>query len=161
MDKAMLAPDQATLEADLRLPEFVAGVEEQRWKVLEISFPDLFVRVTGRAFESDRTEIWEFHLKCDNYPEIGPFVERWDHTKRCRPPRPERGSPGFLDALKDWDEGGAHGGIYRAWQRMAAAHNGWATKRPDEAWNRQRKITYIMEHLHALVAEQACALDRR
>ena len=37
--------------------------------------------------------------------------------------------------------------IYRAWQRDAAQHNNWAVKRPDEAWRRDRHITFIMEHL--------------
>jgi hypothetical protein len=158
MAEQHLPPDRATLEEDMRLPSFVAGVEEHRWSVLGYAFPHVYVRVVGCDPESGTTETWDFHLTCDNYPEVGPFVERWAHEKGARPPAPDKGSPAFRDALKDWDERGVHGGIYRAWQRGAAAHNGWASMRPDEAWHRGRKIAYIMEHLYALVADQAYCL---
>lgn len=155
MAEQHLPPDRVALEADMHLPSFVAGAEEGRWSVLKNVFPDIYVRIVGRNPETDTKETWDFHLRCDNYPEVGPFVERWDHGQGNRPPPPNKGSPAFGDALKDWEEGGVHGGIYRAWQRGAAGHNGWASKRPDEAWHRERKISFIMEHLYALVAEQA------
>jgi hypothetical protein len=66
-----------------------------------------------------------------------------------------------VDALKHWEHvPGQHGGIYRAWQRHAAAHNAWATKRPDDDWRRDRHINFIMENLYALVAEHAAWLGR-
>lgn len=154
-------PDRVTLESHLRAARFLAGVDESRWALQENAFPDLYVRVEGRDPETGVTVKQDFHLMCDNYPEIGPFVERWDHGQRCRPPAPTEGSPGFVDALKDWNVGNAHGGIYRAWQRFAAAHNNWAGKRPEQVWRRDREISYIMEELYALVAEQACWLAAR
>jgi uncharacterized protein (DUF2235 family) len=65
-------------------------------------------------------------------------------------------------ALAMWRDGvqNQYGGIYRAWQRYGALHNGWAAKRPDEAWRRDRHITFIMEHLYALVSEHASWLAR-
>jgi hypothetical protein len=62
-----------------------------------------------------------------------------------------------VDALKQWNETPEipYGGVYRPWQRYAMAHNGWAAKRPDEAWRRDRHLTFIMEKLYALVSEQA------
>jgi hypothetical protein len=63
-------------------------------------------------------------------------VQLWDFAAKARKKGPSEGSPGVVDALKDWTRDGSttneHGGIYRAWQRYAAAQNGWAAKRPDE-----------------------------
>jgi hypothetical protein len=154
-------PERITLDAHLRTAAFLTGVDEGRWAVQETAFPDIYVWVQGRDPETGATEKHDFHLKCDNYPEVGPFVERWDYTRRCRPPAPSEGSPGFLDAMKDWNEGNAHGGIYRAWQRLASAHSEWAKKRPDQSWHRGREISSIMEELYALVSEQACWLAGR
>jgi hypothetical protein len=156
-----LRPDHITLEEDLRSAKFLAGVDEGRWLVLAKVLPDLYVRVRGRDPETKVAFEHDFHLRCDCYPEVGPFVERWDYALNCRPAAPSIGSPGFVDAMKDWGEAAAHGGIYRGWQRFAASHNEWARMRPDQAWRRDREISFIMEELYALVAEQACWLSSR
>ena len=150
-------PDRQTLEAHLRAVRFLVGAEEGRWEVLESAFPHLYVRVRGTDRETGASAKHDFHLVCDGYPQPGPFVERWDYDLRCRPAPPVAGScsPGFCDALKDWDHDNRHGGIYRAWQRYAAVHNDWANKRPDEAWHQKREIAFIMGRLHDLVVEQA------
>lgn len=150
-------PDQRTLESHLLAVRFLAGVEEGRWKVLKSDFPHLYVRVQSIDPETQVSAKNDFHLLCDGYPLPGPFVERWDFEQGGRPPAPPSGtcSPGYCDALKDWDHENSHGGIYRAWQRCAALHNDWANKRSDEAWHQKREIAFIMERLHDLVAEQA------
>jgi hypothetical protein len=115
--------------------------------------------VVGRHFESGHSESRDFHFTCENFPDTVPFVERWDFGENARPPAPREGDPAFVDALKDWSPGApidnAGGGIYRAWQRHAAAHNGWAQLRPDEAWRRDRELSFLMEQLYALVSQQA------
>lgn len=153
---------QRSLEAQLNSVRFQAGIEEGRWKVLHYDFPVLVVRVTARDPCSGETASFEFQLLCDNFPAQGPFVQHWDHAAQRRPDSPTSGSPGVVDALKKWDrdDGKGYGGIYRAWQRYAALHNNWASKRPDEAWRRDRPITFIMEHLYALVSEHAAWLAR-
>src|SRR3546814_14482233 len=61
-----------------------------------------------------------------------------------------------------WNENGTgYGGIYRPWQRGAAAHNDWANKRLDLAWHSRRDLTFIMEQLYALASEQASWLAYR
>ncbi len=146
-------PDERTLTAELDGVRFLCGVTEGRWSVLEYRFPDLFVRVT--AHQGAITYQEDFHLVCDGYPDPGPFVEAWSMPTGARASSPEPCSPGYRDALKYWPiSGDQHGGIYRAWQRHAATHNEWAAKRPDHAWNRRRDITFIMEKLYELVAEQ-------
>ena len=151
-------PDKRTFEAHLKSVRFVAGIEEDRWQILNSDFPHLYVRVMGKDSESGASFTHDFHLVCDGYPLPGPFVERWNFESKSRPPPPviAYSSPGFCDAMKDWEQvQGVHGGIYRSWQRHAAVHNDWAQKRPDEAWHRERELTFIMERLYDLVAEQA------
>lgn len=159
MAEEILPPDQRRLEAHLNSPRFLAGVEEGRWSILHQKFPHVYVRVTGRDFESGHTETHDFHFTCENYPDTGPFVERWDFEAKARPPAPSVGDPGFVDALKNWSPGvpidNEGGGIYRAWQRHAAAHNNWAQLRPEEAWHRDRIFSFIMEQLYVLVSQQA------
>lgn len=153
---------QRTLEAQVNSVRFQAGVEEGRWEIVRYSFPSLEVRMTAKDAAGALSASFEFLLLCDNFPATGPFVQHWESANRRRPEPPTKGAPGVIDALKTWTRDGSttneYGGIYRAWQRYAALHNGWAGKRPDEAWQRDRHITFIMEHLHALVSEQAAWL---
>ena len=153
-------PDERTLTAELDDVGFLCGVAEGRWEVLEYKFPHLYVRVSARCGVVQFAQ--DFHLVCDGHPDPGPFVEAWSYAQGLRPAPPTRGSPGFLDAMKDWSVSErVHGGIYRAWQRHAASHGDWAQKRPDWAWNSRRNITFIMERLYELVAEQVDWLAAR
>jgi hypothetical protein len=164
MDADDWDPDRQTYEAHLKSVRFLAGIEEGRWQVLASDFPHLYVRVLATDPETGASAVQDFHLVCDGYPFPGPFVERWDFNLGTRPtpPASDKCSPGFCDALKDWSPGGdVHGGIYRAWQRYAGAHNDWTQKRPDEAWHRQREIAFVMERLYDLVVEQAVWLGFR
>jgi hypothetical protein len=152
---------QRSLEAQINSVRFQAGVEEGRWKVLRYDFPNVEVEVMARDPYSDGTASFQFQLRCDNFPALGPFVQHWDHATQQRPAPLTNSSPGVVDALKTWGNlPNQYGGIYRAWQRDAAQHNNWVAKRPDEAWRRDRHITFIMEHLYALVAEHAAWLAR-
>lgn len=156
------SPAEQTLDAHLDRMRFQAGVEKGRWRVLKYAFPHLYVNVAGIDPETGRSVNQDFHAECSNYPAAELFVERWqfndDDSNGCLPPAPKEGSPGYIDALKEWGPGG---GIYRAWQRHAAVHNEWKTKRPDEAWNKDRDITFVMEKLYELVSEQAVWLASR
>ena len=158
--------DQLTLASHMRSIGFVAGVEEGRWSVLLDAFPVLVVRVTGLDFSGRTSASMDYQLLCDGFPVKAPFVQRWDPAtgERPPPPTPDQAPPGVIDALKTWArEGGngEYGGIYRAWQRYAAIHNNWAILRPDEAWRRNRELTFIMEKLYALVSEQAAWMATR
>jgi hypothetical protein len=161
MAETAVSASQQSLEAQLRSVRFQAGVEQRRWKVVRYYFPMLEVDVTGFDAPSGQTATFGFQLLCDNYPALGPFVQHWDHTSAKRPDPLSNSSPGVVDALKTWgDQPGKYGGIYRAWQRYAALHNGWAAKRPDHVWRRDRHITFVMEHLYELVSEHAAWLGR-
>ncbi|CEG10201.1 hypothetical protein BN961_03638 [Afipia felis] len=161
MAEEEVSASQRSLEAQTNSVRFQAGVEEGRWKVLRYDFPNVEVEVTARDSYSGGTASLQFQLRCDNFPALGPFVQHWDHAAQQRPAPLTNSSPGVVDALKTWgNRPNEYGGIYRAWQRDAAQHNNWAVKRPDEAWRRDRHITFIMEHLYALVAEHAAWLAR-
>lgn len=155
-------PDERTLTAELSSVRFLCGVEEGRWAVLRFEFPHLYVRVVARHAHAPVGLAQDFHLVGDGFPDPGPFVEAWSFEQGVRPPPPSEGSPGFTDALKHWEVStGAHGGIYRAWQRHAAAHNAWASLRPEQAWHSRRDIAFIMERLYELVSEQVDWLAAR
>ncbi|MGG7579592.1 DUF7665 family protein [Rhizobium sp. Nf11,1] len=157
-------PAMTTLLAQLDGVRLLAGVDEGRWEVLELNWPYLYVRIRFVSGLDAPSLVCDFRLECSGYPDPGPFIEAWNYAEdpqrgqRC--PAPSLGAPGFLDALKNWGSG-MEGGIYRAWNRGAAKHNDWSRKRPDEAWNRTRDIMFIMEHLYALVSEQALWLAAR
>jgi hypothetical protein len=161
MGDEIVSPARRTLEAQLGAPRVLCGIDQGRWSILKLDWPQLYVRVTGRDLDSGRAFAHDFHLECEDYPDPGPFVERWTFAENppygSKPPAPTVGSPGFIDAMKEWSDGG----IYRAWQRTAAAHNGWAEKRKANAWQRGRDISFILEHLYALLSEQAVWLAAR
>ena len=166
MAESELQPDALTLQDQLNGVAFLAGVEEGRWSVLLDAFPVLVVRVVGRDFTGQVTAPMIFRLLCDSFPAQAPFVEAWDPAAGARPAPPQvhEGPPGVVDALKYWDRDGfqgVYGGVYRAWQRHAAVHGEWAAKRPDEAWRRDRGITFIMEKLYGLASDQAAWLAVR
>lgn len=164
MAEVEMTPAQTTLVDQLNSVRFLAGVDEGRWEMLVLAWPYLFVRIrvvtgTGAVFTHD------FRLECAGFPDPGPYVERWtyadDPQHGNHPAAPKAGAPGFVEALKDWGGNNGDGGIYRTWNRGAAQHNDWWRKRPDEAWHRNREITFIMEQLYALVSEQALWLAAR
>lgn len=164
VDQAEVRGDAATLNAHLASTRFLAGVEEGRWSVLLYRFPELVVEIHGVDVADSVSTSMIFQLMCDQFPAQPPFVQRWDPRIQARPPSPtaEQSPPGVVDAFKEWSEGPiTYGGVYRAWQRHAATHNNWAALRPDEAWRRDRHLTFILEKLYGLVCEQAAWLAVR
>ena len=165
MAEADLQPDALTLRGQLNGIAFQAGVEEGRWSVLLDAFPELIVRVVGGDFSGEAVVPMTFRLLCEGFPAQAPFVEAWDRMAGARPAplQAHEGPPGVVDALKHWhrDNTTEYGGIYRAWQRSAAPHGEWAAKFPDEAWRRDRDITFIMEKLYGLASDQAAWLAAR
>jgi hypothetical protein len=161
MAEAAISAAQRSLEAQINSVRFQAGIEEGRWKIVHYAFSVLEVDVTGRDSVGTQSATFGFQLLCDNFPALGPFVQHWDHVKRCRPTPITESAPGVVDALKTWkDEPQEYGGIYRAWQRYGALHNNWAAIRPEQAWHRGRHICFVMEHLYELVSEHAAWLGR-
>jgi len=136
------SPAQSTLEAHLSSVRFLVGADSGRWILQGLAWPYIHVRVRGRDPESGRTFAHDYRLECSGFPDPGPFVERWLYGDSGghghKPSAPSAGSPGYLDAMKEW--GG--GDIYRAWSRVASTHNNWAGVRPDEAWHPKRSIVF-------------------
>ena len=161
-----MTPARKTLGGQMNSVRFLAGVDEGRWEGLGVAWPYLYVCIRA-VIGPDAAFSHDFRLECTGFPDPGPYVERWVYADNSqhgdRAAAPNSGAPGFIEALKEWGggAGSAEGGIYRAWNRGAAQHNDWWRKRPDEAWHRNREITFIMEQLYALVSEQALWLAAR
>lgn len=154
--------DELTLAAHLAGIRFQAGVEEGRWRVLRHAFPELIIEVVGRDLTDEMAVTMAFRLLCDGFPVRPPYAERWGPDGRPRALQADEGPLGVVDAFKEWNAApNIYGGIYRAWQRYAATHNGWTSLRPHEAWHRDRDITFIMENLYGLASEQATWLAAR
>jgi hypothetical protein len=154
-----LSAAQQTLDAHLRSVRFLTGVDQRRWEIVRYCFPKLEVNVTGFDPPTGHNATFGFQLVCDNFPAVGPFIQHWDHATGKRPAPLMASAPSVVDALKEWgDQPGTYGGIYRPWQRLAALHNGWASKRPDLVWRRDRHITFLLERLYELVSEHAAWL---
>lgn len=161
MVEAIVSAAQRTLGAHLHSVRFRAGVEQGRWRIVRYDFPKLEVNVMGFDPPTGQSASLSFQLLCDNFPASGPFIQHWDHAASKRPAPLVTSSPSVVDALKHWgDPPGTYGGIYRPWQRLAALHNGWAAKRPDLVWHRDRHLTFIMERLYELVSEHAAWLGQ-
>jgi hypothetical protein len=157
-----LSAAQQTLDAHLRSVRFRAGVDQGRWQIVRYGFPNLEVNVTGFDPPTGHSVTLGFQVVCDNFPATGPFIQHWNHATGERPAPLTASVPSVVDALKHWtdQQPGTYGGIYRPWQRFAALHNSWASKRPDLVWRRDRHITFIMERLYELVSEHAAWLGR-
>src|SRR6266571_3354541 len=104
MVEGIAAIARQSLEEQLDSVRFIDGVERGRWTVLRYAWPHLYVRVTATG--NGKIFVQDFHLECEGYPDPGPFVERWAFADEApygsRPVPPGSGSPGFIDALKDW-----------------------------------------------------------
>jgi hypothetical protein len=161
MVETILSAAQRTLEAHLQSVRFRTGVEQGRWSIVRYDFPKLEVNVVGFDAPTGQIASFGFQLLCDNFPAAGPFIQHWDHAASKRPAPLVNSSPSVVDALKHWcDPPATYGGIYRPWQRLAALHNGWAAKRPDLVWHRDRHLTFITERLYELVSEHAAFLGQ-
>ncbi|GIL40553.1 DUF7665 family protein [Roseiterribacter gracilis] len=149
---------ERALNKHLASAKFIAGSETGRWTIVSRSGPEVIIRVSAVDRDSSEHASFDFRFYCDDLPAQPPLVEIWDTAKgvqlanEARPTFP----PHVADAFKHWDHG-----LYRPWERRCAGHNNWAALRPDLAWRPDREITFILEELHALVADYASAVAAR
>lgn len=116
------SPAARTLISHINSVSVQRGIEEGRWQVQRVDYPDVYVRIVATDPETGTQAQAEFHLRCDDFPAQGPFVERWDFEACTRPSAPVSGqaSAAYVDALKDWGEQqDQHGGIYRGWVKSS------------------------------------------
>lgn len=140
-------PAIAFVKADLDAPEFQAGVDEGRWRVVEFSYPRLDFKIS--AVRADGTPIeFGFRANLSNYPAQAPEVKLWNLEDDAKPAERPTGSPRIVETFKDW----GNGTVYRPWDRQTGPHNNNATNLPHLAWNASRKLTFIFEDLHGILA---------
>ncbi|MGD0662666.1 MAG: hypothetical protein ABSD38_31825 [Syntrophorhabdales bacterium] len=151
-------PAEAAIAADLAAARFQAGVVRSYWRRVLFEFPILVIAVAATEPDGSAAE-YAFRYELTGYPGIGPEVFIWDPEKDqiLASGRRPKGSPRVIEAFKDW---GSHT-VYRPWERNSGAHNDWAHKYPDLAWQPRRDITFTLEDLHGLLNSNSLARSAR
>lgn len=144
------------LETHLRSGRFLAGAAKRRWRLVELTWPFVFIEVRacdGRCFT--------LRFECTGYPDIAPNATLWDLTSgqqltAARWPRGGRVSSVFNP---DWKGGTA---LYIPCDRESIpGHANWLSEHPWLIWSPPRGLLQYIEAVceilqsHELVHEAA------
>ncbi len=147
-------PAQTQVNADLKEPNFLAGIAAGRWRVIDYTFPILEFMVT--ATEPDRTtREYGFRADLSNYPAQAPMVRIWDHisNKPLDANKRPTGSQKLQTTFQAWGEDT----VYRPWERKTGPHNSNAASLKHLAWRPTRHLCFIFEDLHGILNSNARA----
>lgn len=142
------APDERALRADTARPAFRLAEAENRFRVISITWPLVFVGVTA----SDGTEFY-LRLDCTGYPANAPTGRLWNietNTPLAHGSWP-KSKGGRVKAVfrTDWKGGTA---LYLPCDRVSReGHDNWRQETPTMIWNPARGITQYLEIVHELL----------
>lgn len=125
-------PSAAHVEADLREPAFLNGLNTGRWRIISYAFPTLDFAVSATEPDGSSKE-YGFRAELSNYPSQAPMVKIWDHganTLLASDRRPE-GGPRLKKTFQNWGEGT----VYRPWDRKTGPHIGNSGEARHLAWH--------------------------
>jgi len=141
------AAAMAAVAVDLATAPFLRGIANKRWNVIDFTFPELLMEVSGTNSDGS-SRSYGFRFLLDGFPTNAPDVRCWDLVSNSnlhsdqRPKVPAR----TAEAFKEWGYG-----VYRPWERNGGTHNNWASLHPNLAWHAARILTFILEDLHELL----------
>ena len=144
----MSSPDQRALQADLEKGRFRLGTAENRWRLIGIAWPMVYIGVSAK----DRHE-YVMRFNCAGYPQTPPTAGPWDIPgNRVLPferwPRSQGGRLGSVFRT-DWKGGAA---LYLPCDREAiAGHDAWRTQMPSKIWRPAEGIVQYLELVHELL----------
>lgn len=144
----MKDPSIFQIEADLCLADFMCGVNEGRWRVIEFSYPRLDFKISAINPDGSSAE-YGFRADLTNYPAQAPEVKIWnleEDRKLATHERPKGGNR-VTQSFKDWGSGT----VYRPWDRKTGPHNNNSSAKPHLAWRCDRDLTFIFEDLHGIL----------
>lgn len=151
-----MQPDERALRADLESARFLSGEDKERWKLLSLKWPYLFVDIRakdGRHFT--------LRLDSSGYPANPPTGTFWDTVTGCRlsfDKWPAGGERIQLAFKPSWKDGNA---LYIPCDRESiAGHDAWVSQYPQMIWNPSRGITMYLEIVHNLLQSRdyVCAI---
>lgn len=147
-------PAEAKAEADLEDYAVRAGIDTGRWRILAFAFPLLDFVVAATEPDSARSE-YGFRAELTGYPAQAPMVRIWDFVTggplaaAARPKGGVRVQRSFQFWQKDT--------VYRAWDRLTGPHVNGAVTAPLFAWHAGRRLSFVLEDLHAILNANARA----
>jgi hypothetical protein len=141
-------PDKRSFEADVTKARFRLAQAENRWRLLSIDWPRVFVGVTAKDGR-------EFVLRfdCTGYPQSPPTAAPWDMTRNMSLPFDQwpRSHGGRVGAVfrTDWKNGSA---LYLPCDRESiVGHDNWRTEMPSKIWHPSEGIVQYLELVHELL----------
>jgi hypothetical protein len=143
------APDERAFRADISKPLFLAGVVDERWRLVRLGWPIALIGITAK----DGTE-YLLRFDCGGYPATAPTAQLWSTESDCPLPAdrwPRSACGGRLGAVFriDWKNGSA---LYLPCDREAiVGHDGWKTEQPSKIWQPSTGIVHYLELVHELL----------
>ena len=143
-----MEPDERAFRADVAKPNFRVGQIENRWRLVDVTWPFAFIGVTAK----DGVE-YVLRFDCSGFPHEPPTARPWDVDKKepLAVDRWPKSSGGRLGAVFNpgWKSGSA---LYLPCDREAiAGHDNWRTEMPSKIWRPNDGITQYLELVYELL----------
>ncbi len=160
MTSVVMAPDHRALRDHLRGGAFRAGVAAGRWRLVTtveqgvdgetlVGWPYVIFAVSAAERPNSPAE-FALRFELNGYPHVAPTGGIWDldtDDSLAADRRPKGADVAQLFRTDGWQ--GAGTAMYAAWDRIGLqSHGDWAQKYPQYAWNPNRNLSFILEHLH-------------
>jgi hypothetical protein len=147
-DERVMAPDERSFRADVAKAAFRLGQAEGRWRLMEVSWPFVFIGVRAK---DGREFVLRFN--CSGYPQALPTAGPWDPERNAilAFDRWPTGRGGRLSAVfrTDWKFGSA---LYLPCDRESiAGHENWRTEMPSKIWRPAGGIVQYLEIVYELL----------
>jgi hypothetical protein len=143
-----MAPDEKALRADVAKAAFRAAVTKGRWRLVDITWPHVFVAVTAK---DGREFVLRFN--CSGFPTTPPTAGPWDMqcNAMLAPDLWPRSKGGRLGAVFNygWKNGTA---LYLPCDRESIpGHAHWQTQMPSKIWRSDAGLPQYLELVHELL----------
>jgi hypothetical protein len=143
-----MAPDEKALRADVAKGVFRAAAAKGRWRLIEISWPYVFIGVKAK---DGREFVLRFN--CAGFPAQPPTAGPWDTQRNSMLAFDQwpRSRGGRLGAVFNtgWKDGTA---LYLPCDREAiAGHGHWQTQMPSKLWRPDAGLSQYLELVHELL----------
>lgn len=145
-DTEVHSPDERAVREHLRSPRFQHGLDDGRWRLISLDWPQALVAVSAAIREGAPNE-FVLRFELTGYPQAGPTAGLWDSSSASYlgnggRPKGDRASMVFRG---DWEGGRA---LYAPWDRLALnSHPDWAQRHPSHAWNNQRDLAFYLANV--------------